>query len=85
MPMFCAVSSRVCHKKLGIPSSDILPTSSCGKMRALQAAQADSESAGLPAIAVTPSFGKLLMILCRASAPRTFWRLGRSGVTARFG
>jgi predicted O-methyltransferase YrrM len=46
---------------------------------ALQAAQADSESAGLPAIAVTPSFGKLLMILAQSIGAKNILEIGTLG------
>ncbi len=46
---------------------------------ALQAAQADSEAAGLPPIAVTPSFGKLLMILAQGIGAKNILEIGTLG------
>jgi predicted O-methyltransferase YrrM len=46
---------------------------------ALQDALADSEAAGLPAIAVTPNQGKLLGLLARVQGARTILELGTLG------
>jgi predicted O-methyltransferase YrrM len=45
----------------------------------LEAALADSEAAGLPPIAVTPSQGKLLQLLVRMQGARTILELGTLG------
>jgi predicted O-methyltransferase YrrM len=46
---------------------------------ALDAALADSEAAGLPAIAVTPSVGKLLMLLAQTCGARRVLEIGTLG------
>lgn len=46
---------------------------------ALEAALADSDAAGLPSIAVTPSQGKLLELLARIQGARTILELGTLG------
>lgn len=52
----------------------LLPTD-----EALDAAQADSATAGLPDIAVSPSYGKLLTILARAVGAREILEIGTLG------
>lgn len=46
---------------------------------ALEAALRDSEAAGLPAIAVSPAYGKLLMLLARACRARRVLEIGTLG------
>ncbi|HZZ29378.1 MAG TPA: O-methyltransferase [Pirellulales bacterium] len=46
---------------------------------ALNAAVADSEAAGLPAIAVTPNLGKLLMLLAQTVGARNILEIGTLG------
>ena len=50
-----------------------------GEDKALQAALADSESAGLPAISVTASQGKLLHLLVKMSGAKTVLEVGTLG------
>jgi predicted O-methyltransferase YrrM len=46
---------------------------------ALKAALADSQEAGLPAIAVSPNLGKLLMLLAQTSGARNILEIGTLG------
>ncbi|WP_374689249.1 O-methyltransferase [Promineifilum sp.] len=46
---------------------------------ALEAALADSDAAGLPAIAISSSYGKLLMILAQATGARQILEIGTLG------
>lgn len=50
-----------------------------GEDKALQAALADSEAAGLPAISVTASQGKLLHLLVKMSGAKTVLEVGTLG------
>jgi len=50
-----------------------------GQDSALEAALADSDAAGLPAISVTPCQGKLLMLLAQMQGARRILEIGTLG------